>query len=591
MSEEPDINKMAAEFVTQNMERFYSTGKDVIKGAADSVRLHLNRSYKDYLECVINRHSKSKSFFIRNEATYLYNFYVPTSISTRQVKIDQPSIETISKVNPFTIITGSGGSGKSMLMRHLLLDAVIQKDKIPIFLELRDLNQTEQPLLDFIRETLHSNHFKLDDEYIERALKAGHFALLFDGFDEVTFTLRKSIRKQLLDLAKKYDNNVIILSSRPDNEFSGWPIFSVYRMDALTLEQAVILVRKLPFDTDIKRKFAADLKGGLFEKHESFLSNPLLLSIMLLTYGEYADIPDKLSIFYSQAYETLFQRHDALKAGFQRDRLTKLDLTDFARVFSAFSVQTFDKRQFQVTQTQALEYFDKAKNIVGISFSSYDYLKDAEQAVCLLVEEGLMIAFSHRSFQEYFVAKFICDSNPEIQEKLLQRYSINLMNDNVFELVYEMRPELAERVIIIPAINEVQRLIGFKRKVGISHYLRFMKLQGYNIEIQLDDIWFTRNAKRDYSDLFRSVLKKYGKLVGWSIDSAKLTVETEAICKNFPNADFGISKLTTKHELIRSLAFGSGFFSIRMLEAVFKIKEVLIEKHHAAEQTLDELLR
>jgi predicted NACHT family NTPase len=337
---------MAAEFVTQNIERFYNTGKDVIKGAADKFRLHLNSSYKDYLACVAERHSKGKSFFIRHDPTTLYDFYVPIGVSNEKNKIPHASISGIAAVNRFAVITGGGGSGKSMLMRHLLLDAIKHKQKVPVLLELRELNEDGQSLLDFIKDTLRSNRFSLDDDYIEKALKAGHFALLLDGLDEVALSSRKTVIKQLFQLVKNYDQNIILLSSRPEPEFSGWPAFSVFNVDALTLEQAVELVSKLPFDDDLKAKFLRDLQDRLFAKHNSFLSNPLLLSIMLLTYGESADIPDKLSLFYSQAYETLFHRHDALKAGFQRDRLTKLNIQDFARVFSAFSIQTFDRRQF-----------------------------------------------------------------------------------------------------------------------------------------------------------------------------------------------------------------------------------------------------
>jgi hypothetical protein len=55
---------------------------------------------------------------------------------------------------------------------------------------------------------------------------------------------------------------------------------------------------------------------------------------MLLSYGQSASIPNKISVFYNQAYEALFERHDVLKDGFRRKRLTPLDIQDFARVFA-----------------------------------------------------------------------------------------------------------------------------------------------------------------------------------------------------------------------------------------------------------------
>ena len=193
-----------------------------------------------------------------------------------------------------------------MMMRHLFLDTISAKEKVPVFIELRELNQTQLSLLEYIKQTLSSNHFALDDEYIERALRAGHFVLFFDGFDEVALALRKSVSDQIRQIAKSFDLNTIVVSSRPDHEFSGWQSFSVLQINPLTKDQACELIEKLPFDPELKSKFLKDLRGSLFEKHESFLSNPLLLSIMLLTYGMSADIPNKLRVFYNQAYEALF---------------------------------------------------------------------------------------------------------------------------------------------------------------------------------------------------------------------------------------------------------------------------------------------
>lgn len=596
MSEEPDVNKMAAEFVSQNIERFYSTGKDVLKGAADKVRLHLDRSYSDYLACITERHSKAKSFFIRNEPTNLYSFYVPIGISNNKTKISNVSISAISAVNPFTVITGSGGSGKSVLMRHLLLEAIVEKEKVPIFLELRELNQTPQSLLEFINETLHSNRFTLDDEYIEKALNAGHFALLFDGFDEVELSIRKDIRKQLFQLTKKYDKNIILVSSRPDNEFSGWSAFSVFDTDALTLKQAVELVEKLPFDSDLRTKFLNDLRGGLFKKHISFLSNPLLLSIMLLTYGESAEIPNKLSIFYSQAYETLFQRHDALKAGFQRERLTKLDIQDFARVFSALSIQTYDKRIFSMPRTEALEYLEQAKNITGIEFNSNNYLTDAEKAVCLLIEDGLLSTFSHRSFQEYFAARFINSSTPDIQQKLIRKYSANLDRDSIMQLLFEMNPNLVERTFIIPYIDELERIIGFKKKVGYIQYLRFLKavISEFGIsDYGVDTVHERALLKPSFISFYSFISGNCKYLFEPYSKSEKESIDVKNYVRKEGRGNYlsiKISKLKVKDEILHVLAVSAPFASKYELESALNIKKALVDKHKMLVQSLNDIL-
>lgn len=595
MDEEIDVNKMAAEFVSQNIERFYNTGKDVLKGAADKIRLHLDHSYKDYLVCVSERYSKTKSFFVPNEPTYLYKFYVPLDVSCGKTKISKASIGAITSINPFAVIAGGGGSGKSILMRHLFLDSILQRHKVPIFLELRELNQTEQSLLDFIKTTLHSNHFQLDDEYIEKALKNGHFALLFDGFDEIDGSLRKSVSQQLLNLAKNYDQNNILVSSRPDDEFSGWAAFNVFQVDALTLEQANELVEKLPFDEELKSKFLKDLHASLFEKHRSFLSNPLLLSIMLLTYGQSADIPNKLSIFYNQAYEALFHRHDALKGGFKRERASNLDIQEFAKVFSAFSVQTYDKRMFQFSRSEALDYLEKSKKILNQEFNTSDYLQDLLQAVSLLIEEGLLIVFAHRSFQEYFAARFIFNSKPEVQQKLINKFSVNLASDNVLSLLFEMNPELVERTLIIPGLEKLEKITGVKNKVGYAHHLKFLKAAYARFVLEEGEIaGYSDNlsAKTYLSNVMSFALQHCGYLIGFT----KFTYpdsEVRAIYKKYGGetpTSLSTDKFTLKTEFVRELANGNTFFSRKGLQAMLEIKNRLIQKHQNLDSSLETLL-
>ncbi len=246
-----------------------------------------------------------------------------------------------------------------------------------------------------------------------------------------------------------------MVSSRPDDIFGGWQDFSSLNINPLNIEEACELVDKLPYDEELKSKFLNDLRNNLFQRHESFLSNPLLLSIMLLTYGQSADIPKKLSIFYNQAYETLFNRHDALKAGFQRDRLCDLDILDFSRIFAAFCVQTYDRRLFQFSRSDALTFLEKAKKAVTIEVDSENYLDDSLQSVCLLVEDGLLLVFAHRSFQEYFVARFINAATPKIQRRLIDRFYDNMRRDSVIYLLYELNQDLVERELLIPKLNQL----------------------------------------------------------------------------------------------------------------------------------------
>ena len=86
------------------------------------------------------------------------------------------------------IVTGTGGIGKSILMKHLFLSTLTDTEYIPILLELRKFNGMEIKdisLYQAIYQSLSDNGFKLADEYYKYSLEQGGYVILLDGFDEV----------------------------------------------------------------------------------------------------------------------------------------------------------------------------------------------------------------------------------------------------------------------------------------------------------------------------------------------------------------------------------------------------------------------
>src|SRR5699024_4285108 len=125
--------------------------------------------------------------------------------------------------------------------------------------------------------------------------------------------------KEIIDFTDKYNSNYYVLSSRRgDQIFNGMHNFSDYDMLPLTKENAIDLIDKIHYDKELKEKFLKELDKKLYESHQSFCSNPLLLNILLLTFSEFAEIPGKIHIFYRRAFDVLYSQHDATKAGYKR---------------------------------------------------------------------------------------------------------------------------------------------------------------------------------------------------------------------------------------------------------------------------------
>lgn len=588
-----DEGKFAAEFLAKNLEKIIALGVQVFGKADEAVQISLKTAYTEYLKKVHEKYSKSKSFFIRHEPVDLYSYYVPTGIRCGKAKLNKPTFQNLTEISKRVVITGSGGSGKSVLIKHLFLNCIEHKEYAPILIELRDLNSEGKNLEDVVMQTLDTFGFKVSGDYVKRAKIAGHFCYFLDGFDEVSPTQKARLIREITQLSKRFPLCPIILSSRPDDVFNGIEDFSVFSIEPLELASAIELVEKLPFDDAIKKKFTSDLSSGLFEQHKSFLSNPLLLSIMLLTYGEHAEIPSKLSIFYNQAYEALFQRHDAYKGGFSRGRKTSLDIQDFAKVFSLFALQTYEKRLFKMPRTTCLEFIEKSSAALKFDFKSEDYLSDLISAACLLVEDGLEIAFSHRSFQEYFVARHISQSMPDVQVKLIDRYWKNMRQDNVIELLLEINPELVERQLLIPQLEKLFEEIGVKRKVGITHTVEYFKKVYSSLDIEDGGIHaMFRSRSADASAIVRMAVSHCATYE--KPERAHFQKFRDEIEKKYGDPEKAVhypaKTLTSRSQIMIDVTTGKGVFSTTYLDAGYRAFKQLKQNHSNTMQSLDALL-
>lgn len=598
-----DAGQLVADFVASNIEKIYNIGKLAYGKIDEKIKLNLRLAYDDYLENATKKYSKSKSFFIRDQPVDLYEYYVPTGIECGRHSIERPMFYSCLMVSKRIVISGTGGTGKSVLIKHLFLDCIRDKRYVPVLIELRELNLRRVDLSEHIAAVLSNFGFKMKGEFIEKAMGEGQFCFFFDGYDELDHILRGDVIKCIRDMSDKYSKCPMFISSRPDELFYGIQEFSVFQISPLELETATDLVLKLPYDEEIKQKFVDDMAGGLFQAHRSFLSNPLLLSIMLLTYGVNAEIPSKLSVFYNQAYEALFQRHDANKGGYLRDRLTNLDIQDFSRVFALFSVLSSDRRHFKMSRIQCLDYISKSRDKLRETFKAEDYLSDLLSAACLLIEDGMDIAYSHRSFQEYFVALYISTAAPKVQKKLIERYWLKSDSDSVISLLYELNPDLVERVLVVPQLRVFFRQIGVDETLehaGVcdENVVRYIKLVCEEIRLERDGfVAFGKNLFAKFED------KRPSDIVSFAMNNIEKfkprhksyydRLAVDLVRKHSKFASFLAVKTVHMEAIdpvVKDLLAAETVYSRFYIVALFDLYLRLKDKHDNYESDFDDLL-
>ena len=461
-------NDLASKFINIVLDKYLSPiiskTTDKVKSSYNEVKIDLGIAFEAYLTKSYDKYSKTKTIIYGIEPKKLYDFFEIPFLRKGSDIIKPTTTKVLTDLSKFLIIEGSGGIGKSTLMKHLFLSELKLNDYIPIFIELKDFNDEEHLDLEkLLLKKLNQFHNTFQEEYLDYALQSGCFLFLLDGYDELYSENQKEFFKKLNDFCDKYPENHYILSSRPysESEFIEFQRFTVLKSTSFTKEQAISLITKIEYpDEELKNKFIRDLESGLYDRHESFASNPLLLNIMLSTYNDYAEIPQKLHLFYYQAFDTMLSKHDATKS-YRRKLQSDLSSDTFKECFAIFCFLTYQKAKTELTFPEIEEIFKKfpprIKNVLNID----NFIYDLENCLCVLYKEGNRYKFSHRSFQEYFVAYFL---NIQTDSKM-RDYSFHLIDsgkfstsaDSVFFMLEDMNTQRFNSNILIPLLYKFEK--------------------------------------------------------------------------------------------------------------------------------------
>lgn len=413
--------------VITNIPKIYQKLKQIYKDLQFKTEEELGVVYQNYLKFTYDKYSKVKTLLYKNEGKFIYDFYEHVYLSSSDLeKLETDNTEQIFNKSSNIILTGTGGIGKSMLVKHIFINQIQQATSIPIFIELKSLNDFEfldNRLVDFIYQEIRNHHLDLEKQYFEVTLNAGRYTIIFDGLDEVNPSKRSWLDREIKEFVTLYNENRYVLSSRPSEEFIGWNQFIEYEISKMDKVQALALINKLNYDEKVKKRFYKELKGHLYDTHKSFASIPLLLTIMLMTYEAGASIPNNLTDFYNQAFYTLYQRHDASKSGYKRELKAKLTPEEFRNILAYIGLKTFFEGKVDFDRTTLDDIITKYCLKYNLELKTNDIVYDATHSACMMLQEGVSLKFSHRSFQEYFAAVGVNQLDDKLQKQILIRWS------------------------------------------------------------------------------------------------------------------------------------------------------------------------
>lgn len=509
-----------------------------------------------YLENAEDKHSKKTTFLYeierKFESFYVCNDICPKIISPIYFTNAKPEEKLAAPIKNVTILSfprpqrnillfGTGGLGKTMMMTHLMLDTIRNFNKylkIPIFITLRNFNSSKGDLVDFIYTEFCRHDRELTLTNLTEMLSEGAAVLLMDGYDEIKTAQLDTFNKQLDLLLDQYPNNFVIISSRRNSREDTLSRFTPYLLQPFSLEQAITMISKLDasiVSDEVKNDFIKDLKSDSFhfsrDEKTKFLGNPLFVSIMLLTYENYHDIPTQRYLFYENAYEAMAQKHDATKS-LRREFATGLNSREFKQYFGEFCAITYNDEKYSFTEKELKTYFQAVIDANHLTVDVEKFIKDITEKICLIYLDGKQYYFIHRSFQEYFTAYFFSLQLEQSYDAIYNMFMLrdtSSTGDETLSMLYGMDKKKTEKRILIPFLESI-----FSSDSDNENYknflLRIYRYLGYTIGNVTQ-----YPINKPYSNIYTFILNEFNsKEEPYDLDTYKFDFIPEYFISDLP---------------------------------------------------------
>lgn len=467
------------------LEETIKIGKEVFTDSEKEL-LHLFKvGIKKYLTKQKERFCTIKTILQGSTPVFLYDYYYPLKLiesklvpyyhkdyysSVRETNsISSDNIADVFKQGKYLTIMGDAGSGKSTLIKHLFLTCMREKYAIPFLFELRYLNDYKGSIEDYIISRIFEEKVAENSKILERMLKNGKFVFFLDGYDEINSGIKEAVVKQIDDFVSEYRENSYILTSRPYSNIEHFQKFKNFNVNRLNNNDIEGFIKKqLPKEKELSSRIINSIKENKNDYIKSFLTNPLLLSLYILTYQSNSDIPLKKYIFYRRVIQALFSEHDSKsKIGFRRERKTELTQEQFEEILKKFSFLSFFDSEYDFQFDYLIETLKKIKDkLINTTFDNTKLLEDLKSALALWVEDNGVYSFAHRSLQEYYVASFIKQIDEQsnkiiVYKKLIERTKDGLTSEtqNLLNLCEEMDPITFYNFYKLPLLIEFRDTI------------------------------------------------------------------------------------------------------------------------------------
>jgi len=481
-----DEKKILTGLSERAIDRLLRMGEQTVKDYLAKWKNRDAKTYGIYLERKSREINKVRNVIFGYKNIPLREIYVPTTF------LDKDFTDEVFIANFFEHtcdpkrrptksigITASAGAGKSFFLRYCFLTILeMPPGPIPLFLEAKSFNRTSLgTIADRILDSFRELDVRVLPEQIIEGLRSGLFCVLLDGIDEMKPAIQSHYLAEIRSFVGKFPDCPFLASSRPGNFIHSAGLDYIFQLKRMSKPTVIQLLDKLEFDQVTKQNFSTLVGEELYESHYEYVSNPLLCTIMLLTYSENGKISRKRHEFYEDAFSALWSRHDVRKDGFERENFSGLDKNDFQRLLAAFSFSSYANGDYEFRELEFRKHFGIGLALTGIVCKEEHFRNDVAVSTCIMLEDGNCLRFLHRSFQEYFAAIFLLGTRDDAIEGLAEEISERIETDKVLQLAYSINPEKLERNWILKIIPKFAPYVAASSN-SIEDYMAIVAKEG-----------------------------------------------------------------------------------------------------------------
>ena len=223
------------------------------------------------------------------------------------------------------VVLGKPGAGKTTFMKYLAMSCLGNRfhgELVPIFVTLKAYAEERgQPSLENYILTEFQKR-EVAEDVAKRLLKEGRALILLDGLDEVKKEDDRRIKQDIDRFSRDWLKNRFAITCRIAAREYQFEKFTEVEVADFDDGQIETFVNNWFRDRDESKRERMLEKLEDDEPVKELATNPLLLTLLCLVFGERNDFPPKRSELYKEGLEVLMKKWDA-KRNIEREIIYK----------------------------------------------------------------------------------------------------------------------------------------------------------------------------------------------------------------------------------------------------------------------------